>query len=653
MDLLKTGLKATFVAVMFSIASEAHAVIADAPKPSVVFEEDFSLFPAIEPWQGKRYGIFGQDETLKDEFFHTPGWKGWYISYGQFAGVAHFEYDDETDTGYIQTPPVNLTADNGKVTIKVEYRRDSWEGMKTTDDNIHIQLRNRANGTDTGITGIFSKEGTAEVNTEWGTYTVTLNGGTADCSVRIWGGSYTGDIRKIQILQVLPEVEVPVADTFSDFTGESFTANWRSVKDADTYLLSVFEDEGMGRQYIFSDKEVTGTSFNVTGLDPMRIYSYSVKARIKGNTSEESNVIRCFGIPRPLKPQISNISVDGFNVSWDEPYNANIYQLETSLIHTATADERYCLLSEDFLNTPNQDADPDNAVKGESSVYLDDYMNRANYIVTCPLFAADCLSLDNTFASMGIYGELDGPTMDLSADDGKVTVELRVRALNAASMGLYMLNYVERVNQFTSDKIVDRIELWDNEQLEPLTTEWVNRTFTLTGGNEKSYIAIQAYGYGAIVQIDHISIYQNLKSGETIRVPYRSTVTSDTEINILTNKEGFSESKDKFECTLKAAYVPANDGDITYSDWSEPASFNIPGENAGIDRVQVETAISVTNDGRTIKILNPGKAAVTVFNVSGIPVANTDAESFQTPELPAGLYFISAPATKTTKLLLK
>ena len=628
--------------LLFS-APEAAALIPDAPDPAVVFEEDFSLVPATTPWDGKRYPVYNQDETLKPEFFHQPGWKGWYISYGEQAGVVRMEMDDDT---YIQTPAVELSADGGKVTVSFEFRMATWEGQKTTTDKVYIQLRDRADGMDKGITGILANP--VEVNTDWKEYRLTLEGGTADCSVRFWAGSYGGDLRNIKVLQVRPRLDVPVADRFTDFTGESFTAHWRAVEDAETYLLSVFTLDNDTRSYHIQDFPVEGTEYAVTGLDPAKTYHYTVKARKGELTSEESAAVRCFGVPKPVLGQFSDITTDGFKISWEAPYNANTYQLETFLKHTAPQDEKYYLLDENFLSTPSQNAQPDSPVRGEAAEWLDDYLNRSNWSVKRPAYAADCIGLDNTYASMGQYGEIDGPTMDLSADGGKVTVEMRVRARNAASLSLYMMNVREKVNEFTSDIIADRIELWDEKsQLDPLSEEWTDRTFTLTGGNKESYIAIQAYGYGTLVQIDRLAVSQNLKSGETVRVPFRSIVTGACEAYIATNGEGFSNDDDEFECELMGAYVPnpGQEEETVTSPWSEPASVRLPTKQSGISDAAADSAsFAIATDGGRITVENPAGAEIAVYTVSGTLVARSSAAVVATASLPSGIYLVATPA---------
>lgn len=634
----------------------ASAVIADEPTPKVVFEEDFSLVPAITPWDKKYYKIFGNDDTnnLHPEFFHAEGWKGMNIGYGEEAGVLYISGEDDV---YLQTPALELSANGGKVTIVFEYKRGSWDNQLTTTDHVYVQLRDRANGMDQGITGIYSNG--VEINTEWGEYSVTLEGGTADCSIRFWPGSYFAFIRSVKVLQVRPELDSPVADAFTDYTGDSFTANWRAVEGADHYLLNVFTLDNDVREYALKDVEVKDTKYAVTGLDPKKTYNYTVKAVNSQYTSEESNVIRCFGITRPEINDFADIDEKGFTVSWDEADNANLYQLEVYLDHTAPVDQKYYILDEDFLSTPEQDADPDKPVRyGEATIWLDDYMNRSNWLVKQPGFAGDCLTLDNTLASMGRYGEIDGPTMDLSANGGKVTVEMRVRALNAASMGLYMLTEVPKVNQFTSDKIVDKIELWDeNIDNKPLSDKWEDRTFTLNGGTDKSYIVIQAYGYGAMVQIDRLAVYQELKKGETIRVPYRSVITDSTVVNISTNGEGFNKDNDSFICKVRGAYTGEEADDVVYSEWSDekavalPTSENDPttpptenpGDDPDADGIEDVTAgaadITVKVEAGCIVVENPSESEITIYTIAGAAVMSSSAQHFTTPALPAGIYF--------------
>lgn len=638
------------VAMALTITQSATALIADPEDPlakaKVILDEDFSLVPAIEPWKGSRKAAFDFGTyALNPAFTHTPGWTGWYMTYGMDAGVLHFEFDDESDTGYIQTPSMDLSADGGKVTIIIEYKKDSWEGQKYNDDTIHPNLWNTA--TNKTITGIFNAS--IKVNTEWNEYSITLEGGTPDCAVRIWGGAYPGDIRRIKVLQVRPELDVPVADPFTNFTGTSFTANWRAVEGAVDYLLSVYHLDADGKPvYLFEDKVVTGTSHHIDGLDAAKVYHYTVKARSGNLISEPSTVVRCFGVSKPEAIEFSEITDHSFRVDWDDAVNANAYQLSAALRHTASHDGTYYLIDEDFLSTPNQGANPDEPVRSNTVEYLDGFISRADWLLSYGMYARDCIGLDNTFASMGMYGEIDSPIMDLSAGGGEVTVELRMRALNAASAGLYLMN----INEIGRYMTASSVRLYDEYSDYPaLSEQWQNYSIKLTGGTAKSFIAVQAYGYGAKVQIDRLAVSQNLKAGETVSVPFRSIVTDETYAYIDAGSERFS-TDDTFDCMILAAFNPGKDDTeaFTTSEWSDVASCNvIP---TALSEVAADTTGSYSVAGGIITIGNPAGADAVVATLDGKVVLATTATAAATEPLQSGIYLVRIGAI-TAKVLVK
>lgn len=620
------------LALIFAGASlvcpqNVSAIIEDKPQEalSVVFEEDFSLFKALSTTSYTPIFTSNETNNLHPEFFHQPeGWKGYYVATGLQDGFLHFV---DSDQSYIQTPILNLTADGGKVTISFEAKK-SPNGAYL----MYVQLRDRTNGADKTITGILSNN--VELTDNWKVYTMVLQGGNADCSVRFMT-EYPAELRNVKIMQNLPQYEVPVADTFTNFTGNGFTANWRPVENATSYLLNVFTLDGTSREYFLENHELTATTYDVAGLDPSKVYHYSVKAKYANGTSDESNIIRCFGVPQPVLDEMVDVTKDGFTLTWDAPYNANIYQVETYIKHTATTDEKYCLLQEDFLNTPHQDVTYEEPVSYTGqTMYLDDYISRSNYIVSNPAFANDCLSLNNVLASIGSYGIIYGPTMDLSNGGGQVEISMRVRGLNAASMTLYMFNYVEKPNEWYSDKIVDKIE---NTSIS-LNEQWQTLTFTLKGGNEQSYIAIEAYGYGAFVQIDYLEISQNLKAGETVRVPFRSVLTDETEAHISTVGENFNAS-DVIECELLAVYK--DDEETVSSPWSEVLAIAAP---SGVENVGVASqSVKVTTLGNSIHVVNPSETNCAIFSLNGTLIETSNAPEFTTKALSSGVYVVSTP----------
>ncbi len=86
-------------------------------------------------------------------------------------------------------------------------------------------------------------------------------------------------------------VDAPVATAATDLTGISFTANWNAVSGATAYRLDVSEDNFATYVTGFENKQVTGISTEVVGLDDGRTYQYRVRAVEGINISDHSNVI--------------------------------------------------------------------------------------------------------------------------------------------------------------------------------------------------------------------------------------------------------------------------------------------------------------------------------------------------------------------------
>jgi hypothetical protein len=90
-------------------------------------------------------------------------------------------------------------------------------------------------------------------------------------------------------------LQAPVATAASDITNESFTANWNSVPGITDYLLYVstenFPADPPNNLPGYDGIEVTGTSYDVTGLNSGTIHYYVVKAKNGDRISDYSNSI--------------------------------------------------------------------------------------------------------------------------------------------------------------------------------------------------------------------------------------------------------------------------------------------------------------------------------------------------------------------------
>jgi len=87
----------------------------------------------------------------------------------------------------------------------------------------------------------------------------------------------------------------PVATAATNETSDGFTANWNEVPDISTFLLFISEDNFASDPPVYvagyAGKEVTGTSFNVTGLGSGNLYYYAFKSKHNSVLSNYSNSI--------------------------------------------------------------------------------------------------------------------------------------------------------------------------------------------------------------------------------------------------------------------------------------------------------------------------------------------------------------------------
>jgi hypothetical protein len=83
--------------------------------------------------------------------------------------------------------------------------------------------------------------------------------------------------------------KVPIATPSTDIVNKYFAANWNSVPGITKYLLYLsldnFPADPLNNLLGYDDKEVTGISYNVTGLNSGTIYYCVVKAKSINRTS--------------------------------------------------------------------------------------------------------------------------------------------------------------------------------------------------------------------------------------------------------------------------------------------------------------------------------------------------------------------------------
>ncbi len=132
--------------------------------------------------------------------------------------------------------------------------------------------------------------------------------------------------------------DAPVAQTATDITQVKFTAHWTAVSGATSYELVVehYKNDGT-KDNTQTFKNITGTSYTVTGLNNEHYYVYYVTAINDNNEkrSQSSNSVRVEmsdepALPTPTGLEIYEVSETSFKVRWNQVSDAQGYKLRVT-----------------------------------------------------------------------------------------------------------------------------------------------------------------------------------------------------------------------------------------------------------------------------------------------------------------------------------
>jgi hypothetical protein len=122
----------------------------------------------------------------------------------------------------------------------------------------------------------------------------------------------------------------PSQPTTTNVNDISFTANWNSVPTAINYRLDVATDNNFTNYVIgYNNLTVNGTSQIVNNLSAFTTYWIRVRAANEDGISNNSQYIgRVTATAMPNQPTSSNVTSNGFTLSWNVVPNANQYRLD-------------------------------------------------------------------------------------------------------------------------------------------------------------------------------------------------------------------------------------------------------------------------------------------------------------------------------------
>lgn len=542
----------------------------------VLVSEDFAKFTAgsEDDPDGTELSDWN-DGTIDAKYTQQPGWRGGFVY--QAGGCAYLDVDTEEGTGWLITPTLNLSNYGGSFTIKFRARVAS--SKSSTTDEIYVQnclLGEYSNS----VTSSQTIEGT----TKWKEYTLTFTDGNSKDDIQITAKSYPIFIDDITITQIdNGKPGAPLAQAATNVSDTQFTANWQAVEGAEGYLLSVYTLKNATEQYLFKDKEVSGTSYDVTGIEANIDYYYTVCSKRNGETSKTSNTITVIRkLKTPVTLPATNVASYGFTANWQSVPQATAYAVYTILTHTAQADnEPFNLFKSDFsaVKVGTIDSPWDYSRLGGIRVFLDDLAPRCDWIAFAPMAAQGMFGISNMFLDYNVPGTIYSPILDLSHNGGKSTLRFNVLGRNVTKLRICVL-------KDRADGKAD--ELFKTEC--PVTTDLAEQVITLEKGEKDTYIEISIAEGTGYVLFDDLQLSQNLNKGESTELKYKYDETSDTSRRIDTPDYS---AGDVYAYTVQAFRLDSSSKIIeeATSDRSEPQE---------VKRNDAVESITAGNDGATV-----------------------------------------------------
>lgn len=211
------------------------------------------------------------DPMIPAEYTQTPGW--WGMGIYQAGGTCFLGYPKYG--GVLTTPPLNL---NGK--IRVSFRAKASEDAGVDGTGVILCFLNADPYNPVKICETYKY---VDIGNEWADYSYTFDIDYTgdDACLQIDGVTYDNGkfIDDIRIERIGTFLSTPKATEATEYTGDSFVANWLPQIATDEYLLTAFtsfipEGEDITDKQNFDDADslpegFSGNNLKVASIDGM------------------------------------------------------------------------------------------------------------------------------------------------------------------------------------------------------------------------------------------------------------------------------------------------------------------------------------------------------------------------------------------------
>ena len=246
-----------------------------------------------------------------------------------------------------------------------------------------------------------------------------------------------------------------------------------------------------------------------TGTD-LRLYIYA-------NSDEEDAYIDDFsvelisadGTPEALPAAIAD---DGsFTVNWKHDFE--YYDVVGYTTHTAKRGETYTLMNADFSGIESEGTihKPVQDEYGDMYPDLSSWSDFYGWTLKYPVYMNGGICLNGYWSEEGDYSAIISPTMNLSANGGKVSLRLTQKGVTTDP---------DRNERFNVMLLTLKNGQWTRGYAKgfDVTSDWETLDLELTGGGEQSVIQIIFGGY-YVMGVRDLTVTQELSEGDEITLP--------------------------------------------------------------------------------------------------------------------------------------
>ncbi len=565
-------------AFMLMCMSCSFFAAAQTSEVKVVLEEDFEEFTegSIEA-----PGTEDISSILNGKLSELlPGWRGREVY--EAGGALRIGEDDLTSTSaYLQTTTLSLSPSEG--------------------GNIKVSARIKAVN-DFGNMFTIGSNSVVVYDDNWTDVVFVTDRSMYNLKISALLGAFYIDYLKIEQSETFlmtPEAYRPV-----DFDGEKFTAKWRSVSGAESYLVDVYTKDAEGnKNYILQQEETTETSMVVTVPDSSQKYYYCVAAKAGDNvsmTSEEQDVvIRIDELEAPVALDASDVDDNGFTANWEAVENAGSYKVSVYATETLSEARTVELLNEDFAGIT--EGDIDYVEFPPLQEYLDAYTTVPGWYAVNHVYASGYLGI----SPYGGEGSLQTPFLDLSSSNGAFVVNM---VMAEYSYGDY----------FTGTTIkVELVDATDNvlESHDVVLDAGEFKLYTVEFTNGAANTAVKViYDGSNKMFIDEMSVSQDYEAGDVI-----NTLVADQETTELSYRFEFdmtSETTYSYCVTAMAATIDDDGNDVVIE--SEPSNMVEVGEPLdGVNAVDVAASAKVFARSGKLVVTLMADDTISVYGIDG------------------------------------